>query len=555
MYRRPALNLFFIILLFSSFLFFFKLGDRSFRNPDEGRYAEIAREMIISGNWIQPKLYGVDYLKKPVLFYWFTAVFFKIFGMNEWSGRSVPALFGLSSVLMTFWFTRKVFDDRTAFFSSLALASNLFYLQVGRYLVIDIVFSFFVVAGLYFFYLAVNHPKNSTSYYLSFYICAALSFLAKGIIGVILPGIAIVLYLWLTKRMSIILGKMYLGWGIVIFSVIALPWFVLISIKEPEFLKLFFLHENLSRFSSANFEHQEPWFFYIVLMLAVLVPWSLFWRTLKRSAMLSQKEDGHADAKLFLFIASMGIILFFSLAKAKLMTYILPSIPFLSVLIGQAWSKWAEYSVHKNTTFKWPEYTAVFALILLGSLTITASPKVIARFGQDLPDGMGSYFQWMGVALFAGGIAALRALKQRSAVRLFYSLVFMMVFLSVAFIFAMEKINRDYSNKPFAFTLKSKLKNGDRVFIYDHPGALYDFAFYLNYPVTPVGLEGEFESSRNDPENYKAIISHEDFVNLLKRSEKVYCLARRSDFLELQANLKKNFTIMQEDRRKVLFST
>src|SRR3989338_11071356 len=97
--RSPAVILFFILFLFSAILFFFKLGDRSFRNPDEGRYAEIARGMVVSGNWVEPKIYGVDYLKKPALFYWLTAVFFKIFGFNEWAGRSVPALFGLAGVL------------------------------------------------------------------------------------------------------------------------------------------------------------------------------------------------------------------------------------------------------------------------------------------------------------------------------------------------------------------------------------------------------------------------------------------------------------------------
>ena len=151
--------LFLIILFFSAALFSFKLGDRSFRNPDEGRYAEIAREMVVSGNWIEPKIYGVDYLRKPPLFYWLTAFFFKLFGFNEWAGRSVPALFGVLGVLATFWFVRRIFDESAAFFSTLVLASNFWYLEVGRYLVIDAVFSFFVVSGLYCFYVAANSAR------------------------------------------------------------------------------------------------------------------------------------------------------------------------------------------------------------------------------------------------------------------------------------------------------------------------------------------------------------------------------------------------------------
>ncbi|OIO39562.1 MAG: hypothetical protein AUJ71_00315 [Candidatus Omnitrophica bacterium CG1_02_49_16] len=554
MRKSPAVFLFFILLFLSAVLFFFKLGDRSFRSPDEGRYAEVSRGMVVSGNWIEPKIYGVNYLKKPALFYWLVGVFFKTFGFNEWAGRSVPALFGLFGVLVTFWFVRKIFDDSAAFFSSLVLASNFWYLEVGRYLVIDAVFSFFVVLGLYCFYLAASAQKNKLRYYLLFYGCVSFSVLAKGVLGLILPGISIGLYLGVMKKISGTLREMRLGLGALLFALIALPWFVMVSLKDPEFLKLFFLHENLSRFVSANFEHQEPWYFFLVLTPLVLAPWSFFWKPLNLKAVWPHKSESWGDPKIYFLCASLGMVIFFSISKAKLLTYILPSVPFFSILIGSAWARWRDLHAQKNAPFGRKEYVPVFLLIFLGAVVVAGTPNAIKRYGQELPEGMGIYFQCMGAAVLAGGVSALRAIRRRSVSHLFYALIFMMVLLSGTFAFAMERMNGDYTNKHFALSLKPVLKPGDRVFIYDHPGALYDFGFYLNTPVTLVGLDGELELSRNNPESAKASVTHEQFDRMLMNKEKVYCLARKSDFLELEKNLGVRFPVILEDRRKVLFS-
>ena len=128
MMLRSVKTAFFIVLGLSLLLFFFRLGDRSFRNPDEGRYAEIAKEMVQSGNWVQPRLYGIDYLRKPILFYWLVAASFKVFGFSEWGARLVPALFGIFGVATTFFFTRRILDLKTAFYAAMILATNVLYL-------------------------------------------------------------------------------------------------------------------------------------------------------------------------------------------------------------------------------------------------------------------------------------------------------------------------------------------------------------------------------------------------------------------------------------------
>ena len=180
---------------------------------------------------------------------------------------------------------------------------------------------------------------------------------------------------------------------------------------------------------------------------------------------------------------------------------------------------------------------------------------VISYFGKDLPEGVGIYFQLMGAVILAGAIAGIRTWKRQNLRHLFYVLVLMTAVVSAPFSYAMEAFNADYTNKHFAKELKTRLADGDKVFIYDHPGAFYDFGFYLAYPVMLVGLEGELEHSRNNPENIKAVVTHDQFKRMLENREKLFCLARKSDFSAMDPESRTNLTVIREDRRKVLFST
>ena len=336
--NKNSAVLFLAVVSLSSFLFFFKLGDRSFRNPDEGRYAAIAKEMVLRNDWVEPRLYGIDYLKTPILFYWLLAVSFTIFGFSEFAARLVPALFGVLGVIMTFFFAKRVFDANVAFFAALILTTNFWYLQVGRYLLIDMLFSFLAVAAFYSFYLARIEDRHRKTYNLLFYASISLAFLTKGIIGIAIPGVAVVLYMIYHRQFAKLLSEMDLAAGALIFALIVLPWFTLISLKEPEFIRIFFFHEHWARFVSSQFEHQEGWYYYFLAVPVLLLPWTLFVVPLTRS--LSVFKDKAARAPhVFLLGSALGLVIFFSLSKSKLPTYILPCIPLFSVFFGYAWAQ------------------------------------------------------------------------------------------------------------------------------------------------------------------------------------------------------------------------
>ncbi len=472
---------FFLVFILAAFLLFFRLGDRSFRNPDEGRYAKIAQEMTLSGDWVTPRLYGVAYLKKPILFYWLVAASFKTFGTSEWAARAVPAFFGFLGILAAFFFAKIIFGSDTAFFSSLILASNLFYLQVSRYLVIDAVFSFFVVSALYSFYLGVYESKNKAKFYLLFFFLSGLAFLTKGVIAVVIPAISIFIYAAATRKIKRVFSEMPLGPGAAVFAAVTFPWFFIISKREPGFLSIFFLHEHLSRFVSRGFEHQEAWYFYWVFLLAVFLPWFLFPPAVKKGFYFL-RDRASDDPKWFLFLSSLATILFFSLSRAKLMTYILPVVPLVSILLADGWAK----------------------------------------------------------------------LSSSSSRRIFFIAIGLLAVVAFVFPFLMEMWNSDYTTQPFARALSPRLKSGDTVFIYDNPGAMYDFGFYLGYPVKLVGMEGELELSKNDPKAGGISVSHKAFEKMMGGKDKIYCLMRKSDFLGLDPAVRQKLKIMKEDDRKTL---
>jgi 4-amino-4-deoxy-L-arabinose transferase-like glycosyltransferase len=486
---KPPFNLlkkspFLILFALCLFLFSFRLGDRSLRNPDEGRYAEVAREMVINNDWVEPTLYGVDYLRKPILFYWLLAFSFKLFGFNEWAARGVPALFGLLGVLTTYFFVKKTAGEKEAWLASILLATNIWYLQVSRYLLIDAVFTFFLVLGFYLFYLGHTSEKNKNAYYFSFYLSLALAFLAKGLAALVITGISLFLYLLITKRVKQTLLEMNPALGTALFLIVTLPWLILISLHEPEFLQFFFVHEQFTRFASGNFEHQKPFYYYFVALFLIFLPWILFLPLIKKMAGALKHRVASLD--FYVLVCALVVLFFYSASKTKLPTYILPCIPLGCILLAKSLTSWEVFQ---------------------------KKPKFI------------------------------------------YAIIFCLGLSSVPTALVVEAKNFNYTTKHFAETLKPRLKPSEQVFIYGQPGAFYDFAFYLNYPVKLVGLRGELrfdEGDIVDDEEKDKSITPEAFFKLIRDGKKIYCLMRKSDFSDLDPDIKSYLKVLKEDKRKAL---
>lgn len=522
-----------IVLAVSTALFFTALGDRPLRNPDEGRYAEIAREMVETGDWVVPRLYGVDYLRKPVLFYWLTAASFSAFGFSEWAARLVPALFGWAGVLLIFFFVRSQRGESAAVYSALILATNVIYLQISRYLIIDAVFALLIVGAI----LALYRAR-----YLACFALTAAAFLAKGPVAPALVGVTAFVFFGWERRLLDTLKNVDWFKGIPLFLAIVLPWFLLAENREPGFIRHFFIHENLSRYTASGYEHQEPWWFYLALMPLILLPWSLY-----------VKVYGGRPDRLgrLCWSALAAIVVFYSCSRSKLLTYLMPAIPFAAMLIGGGWAQWDASGMRRKARVLTGVLSALLAIG--GAVALFAAPVFFARsvdkFGPEVLGGIRS-LAMLGVI---AGVAMLRSLRRPSSLRVAAIWIVTLTAAGFAVPYVMRTANAPYTTRQYADALRPMLRAGDAVYIFDDPGAFYDFRFYLAHPVRLVGLEGELELSRSRTPEGGAWVSREAFMRMLRERAPLYALMRKSDYLDLGEYIRAGLHPVQQQGRKVLF--
>ena len=304
-------------------LFFFHLGAYGLWEPDEARYAEIAREMLASHNFIVPHLNYVPYIEKPPLLYWLTAWSMKMFGVNEFAARAVNAGAALVGVLATYLFALRAFDSRRALLAGAILATSALYAVMAQVLTTDMLLTATVTTAMFASFL--QWRDGGRWWWLS-YLAASLAILAKGPVGVVLPLATAVIFLWYEGQLRGAFRRFHLIKGLMIIGALSLPWFVAISIRQPDFFDFYFVGEHLRRFLEPSYSHGQPIYYYVPVIAAGFLPWSLAvpfipWQSLQPN-----------PARRFCLIAMATVFILFSSASAKLIPYILPAFPFAAVI-------------------------------------------------------------------------------------------------------------------------------------------------------------------------------------------------------------------------------
>ena len=312
-----------LLMVVSLLLFFLFLGSHGLLEPDEGRYSEIPREMIEKGDFITPTLNYVKYFEKPVLHYWLTALSLKLFGYTEFASRFWPALLGVLGTGVTFGLGASLYGTRTGFFSGLVLATSWIYFAIAQINIIDMGLSVFLTIALSGFLLGSVRDRR---YLLLFYGGMALATLSKGLIGIVLPCAVAGSWILLTRNWRLVRRSLY-GWGILLFFAITLPWFVAVCLKNPEFFHFFFIREHFLRYTTRIHDRYEPAWFFLPILLAGGLPWTAFWIR----PLAGLRESGE---RLYLSLWFLVIFGFFSFSSSKLIPYILPVFPALSILAG-----------------------------------------------------------------------------------------------------------------------------------------------------------------------------------------------------------------------------
>ena len=305
-------------------------------DPDEGRYAEIPREMLVSGDWITPRLNGLEYFEKPPLQYWATTTAYQLFGISEWTSRlwSVGLAFGC--LPLVFGWTTRLFGRDAGRAALLALAVSPYFVIVGHLNLLDAGFTFWLTGAVFAFALAQCAPTRSTQEFrwmLVAWGAAALAVLSKGIVVGVLAGISLAVYS-LVERDLQPWKRLHCAWGIPLFSCIAAPWFIAVSVRNPDFPNFFFVHEHFARYLTTVHQRAGPWWYFIPLVVIGALPWIGSFVRACVPAWTDQRFAPQFKPLKFVLIFAATTFVFFSASGSKLAPYVLPMMPPLAAVLG-----------------------------------------------------------------------------------------------------------------------------------------------------------------------------------------------------------------------------
>ena len=326
-----------LIAGFCGFLFFYGLSGFGLIGADEPRYAQVAREMLARHDWITPVLDGVPWLEKPPLYYWQAMLSYKLFGVSDWAARVPSAVDATVMIIVVYLFFRRFRRsvESDAAFMAASCAGVIGYARAAS---TDMVLAApFTIAMLAWWGW---HEGRSNVLLIGFYLSLALGTLAKGPVAVFLAVLMIMSFAAATRQWRLPLQTISVP-GIVVYCAIALPWYIAVQIRNPEFFRVFILEHNLGRFSSDIFHHREPFWFFLPVTALALLPWTVFatsavWRTIR--IWWNERHAAEVDLELhfhlFLLLWLIVPVFFFSFSQSKLPGYILPGIPAGALLLA-----------------------------------------------------------------------------------------------------------------------------------------------------------------------------------------------------------------------------
>jgi 4-amino-4-deoxy-L-arabinose transferase-like glycosyltransferase len=475
-------------ILFAGFVIgtLYVLGARTLVPPDEGRYAEMAREMFASGDWITTRLNGIKYFEKPPLQTWMNALTFAAFGLGDWQARLWTGLNGVLGVLLTWYCGRKVFGERVGFYAALVLGSCFYWVACSQINSLDMGLSGMMTVALCSLLLAQRDgatPRERRNWMLACWAGMALSVLAKGLIGLILPGAILVVYTFVARDWKI-WTRLHLGKGLLLFFAIATPWFVLVGLKNPEQPHFFFIHEHFDRFLLKEHHREASWWIFFALLAAGTVPWA---GVLVQSLVLGAKREeaaGPFRPRLMLLVWLAFIILFFTKSSSKLPGYILPVFPAAALLIAN----YLDVGTRRSRMLT-AGLMAIIGAILLA--LVPFMPGLAKRSTEAVL--FQAYQPWVLAAGFvaaAGGIIAMVYARQMQRDLMVVTLAIAGFVSTELMLAGFEPIGQARAGANLLPAIRAELKADTKIYsvgIYEQ-----SLTFYLQRPVTLVDYWDEF---------------------------------------------------------------
>jgi 4-amino-4-deoxy-L-arabinose transferase-like glycosyltransferase len=483
------------VMLLCAVLWFGMLGQRDLFDPDEGRYAGIPAAMVDTGDWLTPRLNDIKYFEKPVLQYWGTAVMFELFGKSNTTARLWTALLGFAAALFSMFVTFRLYGPRAAIYTFLLCISYLMVMAFGHYLTLDMALSTFLVMGIGSLVIAQSGQSSASqtrNWMLIGWAALALATLTKGLAAIVLPAGTVVVYsLW--QRDWRLWKRLHLFKGLLVFLLVTAPWFIAVSVANPEFARFFFIHEHFERYTSEVHSREGPVWYFLPYLLLGVCPWLI----ISLRSLLSPgfkwvpEKPGQFDAERFMWTFIVVTFCFFSLGQSKLPGYILPILPVIAVLSGGRIA-----SGQRIDTDRW--VMLVVAVVLL----------VGAFFIEHLASGHYPARQWLSYRpwIIGSGLLFLLSfgvlsLRKPGRLQAFAGAAVMSLAAGLLIISGANSLAESRSSKVIADVIKANLPAGTPVFSFQYyPESA---VFYLGRPVTIVEYEGEMAMGvRIEPQKF-----------------------------------------------------
>lgn len=537
--NSPGKKVIYLLLLisFSYLFFFYNVGSYSLKEPDEGRYAEIPREMVEQGDYIVPHLNYVRYFEKPPLLYWVTAASYRTFGMSEWSFRFPNALAALLCVLVTYLFASRRFGQDAGLLSSFMLMTSIGFLAMARIVTIDMLFAFLLSAALFCFY---EYYTDGRRRFLNLFFSAlALAVLAKGPVAIVLMAATILIFLFLEKRLSF-LKKIARPEALLLFTAIAAPWFIWMCVKEREFFQFFFIDQHILRFLTTKHKRSGPVYFFILVLFGGLFPWSIF---LPRAIARFWKTK---EMRLLL-IWSAVVFVFFSISGSKLIPYILPIFPALAVVLGGLFrADWESKGRLKAESVIYLVFFACLALAGFAFGTGRINGTIDSSFTQEDLKGFSTGLAALSSVLFIALVA-----KPAHAFRLYFFLLSAFsLFLAVGIMLHTPMIDRVDTTKSLAQTI-GEVKKENRVVL--NFGSFDEtLPFYLRQRIYLVDEVGELEMGAKYPDARDYFLNHDQFARMFRSDKPVFVVFKEKRFAQVKNSVQGNFALLSCQGKRCL---
>ncbi len=529
----------FLLAVAALIVWFANLDYRKLIKPDEGRYAEISREMAASGDWVTPRLNGIKYLEKPPLHYWAGAATFIVFGQHEWAARLWSALTGVLGVALAWYAGRRLLGATAGLYAAVVLGSCLMYVVVGHLNTLDMGLTLFLFAALCALLLArrdgASARENSVWMHAA-WVALAGAVLTKGLVGLVIPGATLVIYT-LVQRDWRLWQRLHPVTGLLLFLAITAPWFVIVSMRNPEFAWFFFVHEHFLRYTTTIHQRVEPWYYFLPLLIVGWLPWTAvmadaIWHAWK------PEPGSKFQPRRLLLIWSGFVLLFFSASGSKLPSYIVPLFPAAALLTG-----WRLASI-PGERLAWQ----IVPMSLLGLGGLLALPFI--RTSGDTPVELIQAFKpWIAaaalIALVGAGYAAWAA-RRGDVPRAVLVTGLAGLVATQLIVTGHESLSPSMSAYRMAEQVKPYLKPG----IPFYSVGTYDqtLDYYLGRTVTLVQFRDEMDYGL-EQEPKLGIPTVEQWIDIWKQQPYALAQVEKSVYQQLQANGFPMLLIANDHRR------